>query len=318
MKSRQPESRTPPARRGGKWIAVKGRGPDTTSQSGRQLNWYKGRHMNSRQPESQSLPAIVAHRWIDIMGDKAREPDTTSQTGRQFFPLLPVVPARGGAEVALGIYFKTLFIYRICTGRAPARPARACFVRSCCTGGTCARPRRNTTPSEHFPHTSQCMLHTLHFTLHICTSHSTLHLNSNHVSSSHLISALLISSHLFSHVKVNSSQLFSSHPSTDQPFSSPRGSYQLIVAVLHARKLLLSERSLLHKKPLGAESFCTQTLETQMHSDKKAFPKDFFTTKLAHSTSQYYFVLQSLHRYVPVLPWTTKLAQSTSEYYFVL
>ena len=36
---------------------------------------------------------------------------------------------------------------------------------------------------------------------------------------------------------------------------------------------------------------------------------------LAQSTSQYYFVLQSLH---PVLLCTTKLAQSTSQYYFVL
>ena len=56
------------------------------------------------------------------------------------------------------------------------------------------------------------------------------------------------------------------------------------------------------------------------------------TTKLAPSTSRYYFVLQSLHKvlpsttsyykactkYVPVLLRTTKLAQSTSQYYFVL
>ena len=47
------------------------------------------------------------------------------------------------------------------------------------------------------------------------------------------------------------SQLFSSHPSTDQPFSSPQRSSQLISAVLHARKFLLSERSLLHKTALG-------------------------------------------------------------------
>ena len=52
---------------------------------------------------------------------------------------------------------------------------------------------------------------------------------------------------------------------------------------------------------MGAESFCTQKLETQMHLHRKAFAK--------------YFVLQSLH---PVLPCTTKLAQSTPQYYFVL
>ena len=43
------------------------------------------------------------------------------------------VSARGGAEVALGIYYKTFLIYRTCMHRAPARPVRACFVRSCCT-----------------------------------------------------------------------------------------------------------------------------------------------------------------------------------------
>ena len=56
------------------------------------------------------------------------------------------------------------------------------------------------------------------------------------------------------------------------------------------------------------------------------------STKLAQSTSQYYFVLQSLHKilpsttsyykactkYFPVLLRTTKLAQSTSQYCFVL
>ena len=55
-------------------------------------------------------------------------------------------------------------------------------------------------------------------------------------------------------------------------------------------------------------------------------------TKLAQSTSQYYCVLQSLHKalpsttvyykactkHFPVLLCTTKLAQTTSQYYFVL
>ena len=56
------------------------------------------------------------------------------------------------------------------------------------------------------------------------------------------------------------------------------------------------------------------------------------TTKLAQSTSEYYFVLESLHKalpsttlyykactkHFPVVLCTTKLAQSTSQYYFVL
>ena len=64
----------------------------------------------------------------------------------------------------------------------------------------------------------------------------------------------------------------------------------------------------------------------------KHVPVLLCTTKLAQNTSQYYFVLQSLHKalpsttlyyknctkYVPALLCTTKLAQSTSQYYFVL
>ena len=54
----------------------------------------------------------------------------------------------------------------------------------------------------------------------------------------------------------------------------------------------------------------------------KAWPKYFpvllCTTKLAQSTSQDYFVLQSLHQHFPVPLRTAKLAQSTSQYYFVL
>ena len=64
----------------------------------------------------------------------------------------------------------------------------------------------------------------------------------------------------------------------------------------------------------------------------KYVPVLLSTTKLAQSTSHYYFVLQSLHKarpsttlyykactkHVPVLLSTTKLAQSTSHYYFIL
>ena len=64
----------------------------------------------------------------------------------------------------------------------------------------------------------------------------------------------------------------------------------------------------------------------------KYFPVRLRTTKLAQSSLQYYFVLQSLHKilpnttsylkactkYFPVLLRTTKLAQSTSQYDFVL
>ena len=134
--------------------------------------------------------------------------------------------------------------------RAPAGPVRACFVRGCCTDVVQEHDLRTTpaqcnakrTLSSHFT------VHPSHPALRTSRVHSALD-TSSHLKSRELFSALLISSHLFSHViKVSSSQLFSSHPSTYQPFSSPRSSSQLILAVLHARNLLLSERSRLHKK----------------------------------------------------------------------
>ena len=70
---------------------------------------------------------------------------------------------------------------------------------------------------------------------------------------------------------------------------------------------------------------------SQYKACTKCFPLLLRTTKLAQSTSQYYFVLQSLQRvlptttsyykactkYFPVLLRTTKLAQSTSQYYWL-
>ena len=140
-------------------------------------------------------------------------------------------------------------------------------------------------------------LHSSHFTLHTSHLHFTLHLTSKHVSSSHLISARLISSHLFSHV-IKVSQLFSSHPSTDQPF-------YLLEVVLNSSQLFCTPESSYcqtdvscTKKTLGAESFCTQTLEAQMHLDRKAFPKYFVQSlhKVFPSTTLYY---QSLHKALP-------------------
>jgi len=102
------------------------------------------------------------------------------------------------------------------------------------------------------------------------------------------------------------------------------------------------------KTTLGAESLCTQTLETHMNFyiiDRKTFPKYFVLQSLhkglpsttlyytaCTSTSQYYyFVPQSLQKVLPsttlyyeararrfpVVLCTTKLAQSTSQYYLV-
>jgi len=92
------------------------------------------------------------------------------------------------------------------------------------------------------------------------------------------------------------SQLFSSHPSTDQPFTSPRNYSQLISVVLHARKLLLLERNFLHKEPTGHIFFLhidTWDVDT---FKQKSLSQILCTTKLAQNISQYYFVLQSLHK----------------------
>ena len=112
---------------------------------------------------------------------------------------LPVVPARGGAEVALGIY-KTFLIYRTCMRRAPAKPVRACILRKWCPVShvTFEAPLR----ASHFTlltalftlHTSHCTLRTPDFTLH--TPHFTLHTPHFTLHSPHLT---LLTSHCFLH-----------------------------------------------------------------------------------------------------------------------
>ena len=96
---------------------------------------------------------------------------------------MPVVPARGGVEVALGIYlWPSSSIEFACAARQPCPCVRAlceAVAQVLYKNTTCARPRRNATPSEHFPHTSKCTLHAQHFALNTCTSRSTLHLISN-------------------------------------------------------------------------------------------------------------------------------------------
>ena len=78
--------------------------------------------------------------------------------------------------------------------RAPARPVRACFVRSSCSVVVQEHDPRatpvqcNVKQSKHFPHTSHCTLHTPHSTLHTCTSSQLI--------SSELFSSHFISSHI--------------------------------------------------------------------------------------------------------------------------
>ena len=154
---------------------------------------------------------------------------------------------------------------------------------------------------------SRCM--NVFFTLHTAlfrarTSHYTLHTPhfiSSHLKSSDFFSPHVTSSQLSFHLMQS---LFQCHLSkffsTSQLFSphpsTEKSSSQLNSGLLHARNDLLC------------------------------------TLKLAQSTSQYYFVLQSLHivrpsstsyykacaKYFPVPLCTTKHARSTSQLYFVL
>ena len=118
---------------------------------------------------------------------------------------LPVVPARGGAEVALGIYYKTFLIYRTCMRRAPARPVHACILRKWCPVShvTLEAPLRTSHFSLHSSHSTlhTSHFHTPHFTLHtelfalrtslhtallrLHTSHSTLHTSQSTLHTSH-------------------------------------------------------------------------------------------------------------------------------------
>ena len=180
-----------------------------------------------------------------------------NQPHATFMQPLPVVPARGGAKVALGLFFKTFCIYRTC-------------IRLC---ATVMHYSKGPTWSSAL-HTALFTLQTSHFalTLHTYTSHSTLHLISSHLGPSPLISAVLIPSHHFSFLlicRLRSSQLFSFHLSTAQPFSFHRSSAQLISALLHIRRLLLSQRSLLHTKAVAHRKLArTEEWDTDAFTQK--------------------------------------------------
>ena len=154
--------------------------------------------------------------------------------------IIPVVPARGGAEVALKIYIRPFSSIELaCAVRQPSP-----CVRALCESGvlfhmshlklhfalhashSTLHTPHSTLHTPHFTlHASHCTLHTSHFTLHsphftlhsphftlhtphftLHTPHFTLHTalftlhTSSHLSSSHLIPAHLFSSHLFSYV----------------------------------------------------------------------------------------------------------------------
>ena len=113
--------------------------------------------------------------------------------------IIPVVPARGGAEVALVLTIRPFSSIELeCTVRPPDVVVQACVRARCCVVvqehdlcGITLQCNAKPTFSSHFTlHFSQPALHTTHFILHTSS-----HLISNHLISSHLMSPHLSSSH---------------------------------------------------------------------------------------------------------------------------
>ena len=123
---------------------------------------------------------------------------------------IPVAPARGGAEVALELYYKTFLMYSLQNLHAPCAShpracVRACFVWTCCAVVVQEHELRAAPAQCNAKRTlsSRLALHLSHPALD--TSHLAFH------TSSHIKSCELFSPHL------TSPQLFSSHPISSWP-----------------------------------------------------------------------------------------------------
>ena len=133
----------------------------------------------------------------------------------------------------------------------------------------------------------------LHFTLHTSTLphftpstlHSTLHTSHSTLHTSH------------SPLHTSHSTLHTSHFHTSHLYCKACAKY------LPVR--LCSANFALHKV----------LLSTALQGTSQYFVLQYY--KAFTNTSQYYFVLQTLHKHFPVLLCTTELAQGTSQYYFV-
>ena len=130
---------------------------------------------------------------------------------------IPVVPARGGAEVALKIYIRSFSSIELaCAVRQPSPCVRALcesHIWSSTSHFTLLPPALFTLHSAHFSlHTALFPIHTSHFTLH--TSHFTLHSPHYTVHTSHFslltASFTLQTSHCILHAPHFT--LHSSHP----------------------------------------------------------------------------------------------------------
>ena len=170
---------------------------------------------------------------------------------------MPIVPVRGGAEAASGIY-KTFLIYRTCMRRAPAKPVRACILRKLC-------------PVSHV--TFEAPLRTSHFSLH--SSHSTLH------TALFALHASLYTALLRLHTSHSPLTVCTSHFSLLSSYSTLHTSH----CTLHAPHFTLhSSHPTLHL------IWALLTLSQLISSHLIYSP---MSSKLSWTTSQYYF--ENLH-----------------------
>ena len=195
---------------------------------------------NGMRSRGASIPSSENQHAVPIL-----LPNTTLyyKTYTKHFPvlyLLPVVPARGGAEVALKIYIRPFSSIEL--ARAVRQPSPC--VRALCETDvvflhvTLEAPRHTSHLTVFTLHPSQSTLHTSHFTLHspqstLHTPHSTLHTSQSTLHTSHfsLLSSnsTLHTSHCTLHAPLftlhTSSHLSSSHLIPAHLFSSHLFSY---------------------------------------------------------------------------------------------
>ena len=172
---------------------------------------------------------------------------------------VPVVPARGWAEVALRIYYKTFHIYRTCMRRAPVGPARARCVRVCCTVAFQEDLRATTLQCNAKRRLSS------HFTM--ASSHPALY-------KPHFISA-----------QATLQQLFY----TQQTFTQRSFSTQKPEALAH--------RSFLHTEAFTQRRFYTQQPSTHsklLYTANFDTEKPLHTEALQHSSSEVLFYTKKL------------------------
>ena len=195
---------------------------------------------------------------------------------------IPVVPARGGAEVALGIHYKTFHIYRTCSRQRVAQlPSRNL---------TCVRPPCTARPREDSLHTSQFRLHSLHFKCHT-SSHLKLHFsNFFHTANFYTEKLLHTEAKSFCTQNLLHREVFT-QKLVHREASSFCAQQAFTQRSFHTQKLL-------HKETLTRKRFYTQrTLIQKCFYTEKLLHRAAFTQKILHKeafTQRSFYTQQTL------------------------